>query len=379
MTEREDVREWVEFQWPYLMAFVGGVAKVNALAEESGAFARARKIESPEVLLRLILLWAVAERSLMDTAALAAEAGLADVSDVALVKRFAKAGDWIGALVSELLVEPQPALPPGIRLRLLDATSITRAGRRGTDHRLHVGLDLGSHRIDSIELTDVKGAETLERFAMRAGEVVVGDRAYGTREGMAYVARAGAYFVVRFPWSNVPLETADGQTFSLFDALRSLPEARAGEFAVRFVGPDGEWVPARLVAIRKSEPAAAHARQKALRQRSKKGQAKVDVRTLEAAGYLFVLTNLPATISAESVLQIYRTRWQIEMKFKTLKSLLHLDNVPARNNESLRVYVLAKLLIALLIDSLLYQTESISPWGYPIPPDQQLANDSALA
>ena len=64
--------------------------QVNALAEETGAFTRARKIESPEVLLRLILMWAVAERSLMDTAAAAAEAGLADVSDVALVKRFAK-------------------------------------------------------------------------------------------------------------------------------------------------------------------------------------------------------------------------------------------------------------------------------------------------
>jgi len=57
-----------------------------------------------------------------------------------------------------------------------------------------------------------------------------------------------------------------------------------------------------------------------------------------------VLTNLPPDVSAESVLQLYRLRWQIEMKFKTLKSLFHLDNVPARNDESLRVYVLAKLL-----------------------------------
>ena len=62
MMERVDVREWVEFQWPYLMAFVGGAGRVNALAEQTGAFTRARKIESPEVLLRLILMWAVAER-----------------------------------------------------------------------------------------------------------------------------------------------------------------------------------------------------------------------------------------------------------------------------------------------------------------------------
>ncbi|HYC89240.1 MAG TPA: hypothetical protein VEO54_08525 [Thermoanaerobaculia bacterium] len=74
MMERVDVREWVEFQWPYLMAFLSGAAQVNALAEETGAFTRARKIASPEVVLRLILMRAVAGRSLMDTAAIAAEA-----------------------------------------------------------------------------------------------------------------------------------------------------------------------------------------------------------------------------------------------------------------------------------------------------------------
>jgi IS4 transposase len=379
MMERVDVREWVEFQWPYLMAFLGGPARVNALAEQCGAFTRARKIESPEVLLRLILMWAVGERSLMDTAAIAAEAGLADVSDVALVKRFAKAGDWLGALASDLLVDAQPPLPEGVRVRVLDATSITRAGKRGTDRRLHLGLDLGSNRIDSIELTSVKGTESLERFSVRAGEILIGDRGYGSRAGMSYVARQGAFFAVRFAWPAVPLESPDGQPFSLLDALRSLPEADVGEFAVRFAGPDGKRVDARLVAIRKSEPAATRARQKALRERTKKGHAAVDVRTLELAGYLFVLTNLSPDVSAESVLQLYRLRWQIEMKFKTLKSLFHLDNVPARNDESLRVYVLAKLLVALLIDSLVDEADSFSPWGYPITPSQQLASDTASA
>jgi IS4 transposase len=377
MTERVDVREWVEFQWPYLMAFLGGAARVKALAEETGAFTRARKIESPEVLLRLILMWAVAGRSLMDTAAIAAEAGLADVSDVALVKRFGKAGDWLAALASELLVDAQPSLPQGVRGRVLDATGITRAGKRGTDRRLHIGMDLGSNRIDSIELTTVKGTESLERFSARAGEILIGDRAYGTRAGMTCVARQGAFFVVRFAWPAVPLESADGQPFSLLDALRSLPEAGVGEFAVRFKTPDGEWMDARLVATRKSEPAAARARQKALRERTKKGRTAVDIRTLELASYFFVLTNLPPNISAESVLQLYRLRWQIEMKFKTLKSLFHLDNVPARNDESLRVYVLAKLLVALLIDSLLDEADSFSPWGYPITTGQQLAPHTA--
>lgn len=379
MLERVDVREWIEFQWPYLMTFLGGTARVSELARETGAFERARKIETPEVLLRLILMWAVAERSIMDTAAIAADTGLADVSDVALVKRFAKSGDWIAALLGELLLDVTFELPPGVRVRLLDATGITRAGKRTTDRKLHLGLDLGTNRIDSVELTDAKAAESLERFAVTAGDILVGDRAYGTRAGMASVEEREAFFIVRFAWPSVPLTTADGQPFGLFEALRSLPEARPGEFRVQFQAPDGRTIAVRLVAIRKSEPAAEQARQKALRERTKKGNATVDIRTLEAAGYLFVLTNLPDTITADSVLQLYRLRWQIEMKFKTLKSVLHLGNVPARTDEALRVYVCAKLLIALLIDSLLHEAESFSPWGYPIVVGEQLAPDPPSA
>src|SRR5687768_7829943 len=178
MKERVDEREWIEFQWPYLMTFLGGTKRVEALARETGAFTRARKIESPEDLLRLILMWAVGERSLIDTAAIAAEAGLADVSDVALIKRFAKAADWIGTLVNGLLVDTRENLPQQIRVRILDATSVTRPGKSGADCRLHIGLDLGSNRIDSIELTDAKGAESLERFATCSGEILIADRAY---------------------------------------------------------------------------------------------------------------------------------------------------------------------------------------------------------
>jgi hypothetical protein len=282
-------------------------------------------------------------------------------------------------LLSDLLVNVRSTFTPGLRLRIVDATSITRGGKTGTDHRLHVGIDLGSNRIDAIELTDVKGAETLERFAVRSGEILIADRGYAKRRGMEHVVRQGGLFVVRLAWGSVPLQTVDGQPFALFDALRSLPEARAGEFPVRFLAPDGTAINARLVAIRKSEPAAGQARQTALRQRSKKGNASVDLRTLEAAGYLFVLTNLPTQISPEGVLDLYRLRWQIEMKFKTLKSVLHLDNVSARSDEGLRVYVFAKLLVALLIDALFYDAESISPWGYPLAPAEPLAGDEAPA
>jgi len=369
MNRRVDEREGIQYQWDYLLAFLGGERRVSTLAYETGAFSRRRKIESPTDLLRLILTWAVAERSLVETAALAAETGLADVSDVALLKRFSRAEPWLGAILSDLLARHEVPAGFGKQIRLIDATSISCHGSKNTERRIHLSMDLGTARTTEIDLTDWRAGESLERFAFRPGEIVIADRGYGTRKSLSHVARAGAYF---------PLELSDGK-FDMIEALRALPEARAGEVAVQFRSPSGEAVPCRFVAIRKSEPAAEGARQAILADGRRHGNPKIDIRTLEAAGYFFVVTNLPAGVSAESVLQLYRFRWQIEQKFKTLKSVLHLGDPPTRGGEMLNVYLLAKLIIALLIEDLVYHAESFFPWGYPIPADSLVASDAAPA
>jgi hypothetical protein len=377
MELRVDEREWIQFQWPYLLGFLGGEQRVSELAYATGAFVRRREVESPAELLQLLLTWAVGERSLRETALLSAEAGMADVSNVALMKRFMRSGKWLGALLAEALGTSPPSAPNMLRLRLIDGSSIRKRGGRGTDARLHLSLDLRTHQIDHVELTDARVGESLDRFRFQPGDIAVADRGYAHRGGMAAVAKAGAYFLVRLPWSNVPLETPQGEPVDLLATLRSLGEATVEEVEVRFRSPDGELIPCRFVATRKSEAAAALSRKRVLKERRKHGT--VDPRTLEAAGYFFVLTNLPSTISARSVLELYKFRWQVEMKFKTLKSVLHLGNVPVRSAELLRVYVTAKLLVALLIDALLNAAESFSPWGYPIPADQLVATDAGSA
>lgn len=372
MEQRVEEREWIEFQWPYLMGWLGGEDRVSELAYKSGAFTRRREIESPGKLLQLLLTWAVAERSLRETAAMASEAGLADVSDVALMKRFLRAGDWLGQLLASVLQTNIPSGELGWRLRLLDATTISRRGSKGTDARLHMGLDLKNNRFDSIEFTDARGGEKLERFTFQPNEITIGDRGYAHRSGMAKVMDAGASFIIRIPWSTFPLEHLDGTPFDLLAALETLPEAEPAEFTVAFRPPKDKPRPCRLIAIRKSEPAASAARQRLLGEAAKR-QRTLDLRTLQAASYFFVLTNVSAALLPQGILNLYRLRWQIEMKFKTLKSVLHLDNVPVRSAELLRVYVLAKLLVALLIDEFLAAAESFSPWGYPIAASELVA------
>jgi hypothetical protein len=347
------------------MTLLGGAERVDRLAYETGAFVRKRAFERPSEVLQLLMTWAVAERSLMETAALAAEAAMADVSDVALMKRFARSECWLGALLGEYLVERRRSVDVPFRIRLLDATCVSRPGKTGSDLRLHVSMDLRSHRVDAVELTDATGNEKLERFRFSPNEIVIGDRGYAHRSGLRHVDRSGAYFLVRCPWSSLPLEHEDGTPFDILAALRTLNEAEAGEFRVAFRSPDGEVVPCRLVGIRKSEAAAERSRKKTTYERRK--STTIDLRTLEAAGYVFVVTSLPDEISAAGVLELYALRWQIETKFKTLKSVLHLAKLPARSETLARVYIMAKLLIALAIEDLIDAAESFPPWGYPIP------------
>jgi hypothetical protein len=301
------------------------------------------------------------------------------VSDVALLRRFARAEEWLGAILGDLLARHDVAPRLGKQIRLIDATSISCRGSKNTDRRVHLSMDLATGRTTAIDLTDWRGGESLERFALRPGEIVIADRGYGTRKSLAHAAQAGAYFIVRISWSNVPLELSDGTPFELVETLRAMPEARAEQAEVQFRSPTGQVVPCRFVAVRKSEPAAERARQAILADGRRHGNPKIDVRTLEAAGYVFVLTNLPEEMTAESVLQLYRFRWQIEQKFKTLKSVLHLGDPPTRSGEMLNVYLTAKLIVALLIEDLVYHAESFSPWGYPLAPDSLVASDSASA
>lgn len=371
MEPRVDEREWVQYQWPYLVALLGGEAKVNDLAYRTGAFVRKREVHSPTDLLQMLMMWAVGERSLRETVAMASEAGLAELSDVALLKRLKRAVPWIGGLLGEMLTERRGTLPEGTRIRVIDATAIAREGHQGTDLRVHLGMDLGLNCVDSIDITDGRGGESLDRFTFVAGEIVLVDRGYAHREALARLSEAEAHFIVRLPWSAIPLEDSQGKPFDLFAALRSLPEATAGAFPVQFRASKTSRVSCRLVSIRKTEAAAAKSRKQAMADSRRHGHA-IDPRTLEAAGYFFVLTNLPDKYTASQVLELYRLRWQIEMKFKNLKSVLHLADVPARNAELFKVYVMAKLLIALVIENLI-SAESFSPWGYPIADTELLA------
>ena len=82
---------------------------------------------------------------------------------------------------------------------------------------------------------------------------------------------------------------------------------------------------------------------------------------------IWLLTTLPAEqVSAQEALRLYRLRWQIELFFKRLKSLLHLDTLPSRQGPTAKSWMLARFLAAALAQKLVQPSGPLSPWGYEL-------------
>src|SRR4051812_34633018 len=227
-------RELLEHQWPYLLSYLPPGFDLEETARETGALTRRRNVSAASDLLRLALAYGFCGLSLRQVAAWAQAQRIASLSNVALLKRLRAADSWLGAVLGAKLAEsapPPPADSRQLRLRLVDATTVSAPGSEGTDWRLHVAFDLRRMAIDEVQLTDATGGETLTRFDFKPGELVIGDRGYAHRRGFASVHADGAFFLVRLNWQNVPLQHPDGRTFDLMAALRSVPDAQAMEFA----------------------------------------------------------------------------------------------------------------------------------------------------
>lgn len=349
-----DIERCSDSDWKFLLSRLPQALSLDETARQCGALVLPRVIRTAETLLRLVFAYACCGLSLQETSAWAAEVGLAQLSKVALRKRLKQSVAWLGLLLRLTLAERTGGLGQGgIRLRLVDATTVPKPGSQGTDWRVHMGFDLGSLSIDSLEVTGSEGGESYSRFRVDEKEVMIADRGYAHRRGLWSIVESGADFLVRLNWQNLPLQDLQGERFDLFGALRQGREDEAIEFAVQTAPTRGiAAIPARLIILRKSPEAAEESRRKLL-QAAKKKHRTVDPRTLEAAAYIFVLTSMPAEhLSAGQALELYRFRWQIEMAFKRFKEILPLRQVPAQDPELAKTYLYANLLALLLTEDL---------------------------
>src|SRR5437762_11577297 len=122
----------IDRDWDEIVARLGGAGALEISARETKAFLRGRVVANAVDLLRLILAYCLGQGGLRSTAAWASAIGLVDISNVALLQRLRRSGDWLGALVGDALALGLPASlrcqGRGRLIRLVDATGVAQAG-----------------------------------------------------------------------------------------------------------------------------------------------------------------------------------------------------------------------------------------------------------
>ena len=338
-------------------------------SRELGAFTRSRNISSPNKLLRLLLIHVADGHSLRETTAIAKQSRLCDLSDVALYERLKSSAEWFRWMSLELLKNKgiQVVIPQWLKpykIKTVDATVITEPGSTGTDWRLHYSMNLFELGCDQFVLSQPSVGESFTNFKVDKGDLIIGDRAYGTINGIKHVLDCGGDYLVRLQ-SN-PFKFYAGDTaINLIDKIKNLKEGKLMDLNLSVNTKQGEIFPIRVCVLRKTKSAADKSIKKANKEASKK-QHKIKPETIELCKYIVIATSLPKSIRAELILELYRYRWQVEIAFKRLKSIMLLGHLPKKDEQSCKAWLQGKIFTALLTNAVVNEGRLFSPWGYPL-------------
>jgi len=337
-------------------------------AKELDAVQRFRCFKDEDDLLRALMIHLVEGCSGRETAIRIEEAGITRISDVSFLRRLTKAEKWLGWMAEGVMKSfvrvPDILETSGLRIRVVDASCVKAPGTRSQMCRLHYVVELPSLQCDQVRVTDQKIGESFTNIPVEQGDLLLGDRGYAHARGIASVIDSGGHVLVRTGLRLLPLRDEYGRKIDLLSMLGNLEDGRIGDWDV-WIHHNKRLIKGRLCAIRKNSEACKKARRKAVKEHRRGCGSKTRVRpeTLQAADYIIIFTTLDRTFSAGQVIEIYQARWQVELVFKRLKSIIGMGSIHNKNLNTARAWIHGKLLVAFLTEAIIKIAKSFSPSG----------------
>ena len=254
------------------------------------AIVRNRGIKDPNDLMMLALFHLLTGCSLVEVSEISKLAKLGDISDVAFMKRFNNCTEWFKWVL--------------------------------TVEVYHKGA------VDKLTITSNSVGEHLRNFALSEGDLVLADRIYSSVTGIEYCQEVGCQFVARMRINSFRPYDVNGNQMDLLSYMRGTESGELYVYARKERGENaGKLYPVRICFKKKTAGAIESTRKKMKRKESKK-QAKIATDTFAFNEYLVVATSLGSDYMADEILDLYRYRWQVELYFKRLKSILNYGELP---------------------------------------------------
>lgn len=321
---------------------------------ETHAMERKRKIKTPHDLMQLCITYLMENCSLMEICEIASILDMADLSDVAFMKRFAHCSSWFEWNIANLLPKPilsyqKPEVFSNYRILAVDGSDIMEKGAAPKEWHLHYCLDLFSLITSQVTISDGRTGESLTNYSVEANDLILLDRAYGTKTSMKHCKDHGGDFIFRMKNRAFNFYDSHGKQQNLYRELSKGSDTDPFEIKGYVTFPKKEKLAIRICAIKLSDEAIEKENRRIIRKNSKR-QFELSQESVFTHRYMFVVTSLPEEISADMVLNLYKLRWQVELVFKRLKSILGIGNLPAKSEKGIRSWLNGKVMVALLLE-----------------------------
>lgn len=326
-------------------------------AYEFKAFTRARKIKSPLQLLQVVMLYCGLDLSLRSCAGEVAQLQ-GYLSDTALKKRLAACVPWVKSLLAGVFGLESVVNSGQLRFIVIDGSTVQEPGAKETTYRLHVAVDLVALSLYQVEVTTDKEGENLDHYVLGEGDVVLIDRGYNQPKTLVPFIDRGGDVVLRYNAHSMNLYEFDDEDHrtkvdweSRLQSLNGQPGCIPVELCY-----EKKRIKVWLHAIPLPPEAAEKARRNAKARARKKGKT-AQAKTLYLSEWVLILSSLPPEIlETETIAQLYRVRWQVELVIKRMKSLLSVDQLRAKKESPLaELYLYGKLLYAAVTEKIARQ------------------------
>jgi len=183
---------------------------------------------------------------------------------------------------------------------------------------------------------------------LRKGDLSLADLGYFKVKTFRQYHDKGIYFLSRFIVTTTICHADTGASIDLGEMLRRF-KGNCLELNVMMGAAKSEQTPCRLICLRVSEQVANARRRKLHKTAQKKGRT-VSQRHLALCDWTLLITNVPVDLlSAMMAYHLYRVRWQIELLFKQLKSIMRIHQSDTGIENRLRCELYGKLIMAVLI------------------------------
>ena len=343
--------------------------RANEIAQRCGLVQRIRKLTGAGFIQTLVFGWLEApDASYADLANTAQALGI-DVSRQAIEQRMTpEAAETLKATLEEaasqvLTLKPQclPLLKHFTGVYVQDSTWITlldelhtiwkgascRTQKNKAALKLQVRFDVLTGTFQHFQLTDSTTADTKaeEQFQpLPAGSLRLADLGYFSLAEFERLTQAGVFWITKFK-AGCSLFDEQQEPFCLQKRLAS--ETSDTVNLSCFIGAS-KRLPAHLVALRISEEEA-NKRRRYIRRDAKRRQTNPSKQRLKLAGWNIYITNIDTDqFTPEQIAALVCIRWQVELMFKSFKSIGKVHTSRSKKPYRVLCEVYAKLIAQLI-------------------------------